>query len=56
MKQNDIEKTIVFQKDQSDRVSGKLSELSRQLINVSDTEKENRSNLGALDTKMGLPT
>ncbi len=52
MKQNDIEKAIVVQKDQLDRASGKLSELTKQFINVSDTEKENRNDLNALDTKM----
>lgn len=52
MKQNDIEKAIVVQKDQIDKVPNKLSELNKQLENVSDTEKENRNDLDAIDKKM----
>lgn len=52
MKQHDIEKAVLLQKDQLHRASGKLSELSEQLISVSDTEKENRDDSDALDAKM----
>lgn len=52
MKQNDIENAIVVQKDQLEKATGKLSELNRHLKNASETEKENRNDLNALDEKM----